>query len=73
MMPVKLATKHPENNPVNNIPQALPDHPQCVRAGKLGAVKLGGEWRIRAQDLMAFIEAALPLQERQSCHPPLPA
>jgi excisionase family DNA binding protein len=46
---------------------------QWVRAGKLGAIKLGGEWRIREQDLMAFIEAALPKQERQSCTPPLPA
>jgi Helix-turn-helix domain len=46
---------------------------QGVRAGKLGAVKLGGEWRIRERDLMAFIEAALPKQARQSCHPPLPA
>jgi excisionase family DNA binding protein len=46
---------------------------QWVRAGKLGAVKLGGEWRIREQDLTAFIEAALPTQARQFCHPPLPA
>jgi excisionase family DNA binding protein len=46
---------------------------QWVRAGKLGAVKLGGEWRIREQDLTAFIEAALPNQERQSSHPSLPA
>jgi hypothetical protein len=43
-----------------------------VRAGKLGAVKLGGEWRIREQDLLAFIEAALPNQARPFCHPPLP-
>ena len=46
---------------------------QWVRAGKLAAVKLGGEWRIREQDLMAFIEAPLPRQERQLCNPPLPA
>jgi excisionase family DNA binding protein len=45
---------------------------QWVRAGKLGAIKLGGEWRIREQDLMAFIEAALPSQARQPCTPPLP-
>jgi excisionase family DNA binding protein len=46
---------------------------QWVRAGKLGAVKLGGEWRTREQDLTAFIEAALPNPERQSCNPSLPA
>lgn len=45
---------------------------QWVRAGKLGAIKLGGEWRIREQDLMAFIEAALPEQERQCSNHALP-